>query len=178
MRHEPKTSLATPAGARSRRRFLLAAGSAAAGMAIAPAAVAQIPPRASQRSTPLALMPQATRDAIRKVAGAAQLNRGKVNLELPQLVDNGNGVSLAVSVDSPMTDTDYVKAIHVFTEKNPQPNVISARLGPRAGRAGIATRIRLADTQTVVALCELSDGSFWYATADSVVTISSCLEEI
>ena len=147
-----------------------------AGMALQPA-LAQ-PPKAASGTTPLALMPAATSEAIRKVAGNAILNRGRVTLELPELVDNGNGVSLVVRVDSPMTETDYVRAIHVFTEKNPQPNVVSIHLGPQAGVARVATRIRLADTQTVVAIAELSDGSFWYATADSVVTISSCLEEI
>jgi sulfur-oxidizing protein SoxY len=172
-----KESLAKPV--RVRRRFLLAAGCAAAGMALAPAAVAQIPPaRAGQRLTPLALMPAATRDAIRKVAGAAPLNRGKVTLEIPPLVDNGNGVALTVTVDSPMTEADYVKAIHIFTEKNPLPDVASFRLGPRAGRASVATRVRLADTQTVIAICELSDGTFWSGSADTVVTIAACLEEL
>ena len=70
-----------------------------------------------------------------------------------------------------------MKAIHVFTEKNPQPEVVSFRLGPRAGRASVATRIRLADTQTVVAIGEMSDGSFWSASASVVVTLAACLEE-
>jgi sulfur-oxidizing protein SoxY len=165
---------------RSRRGFLLAAGAAAAGAALRPAtslAADAIPTRAA-RSTPIALMPQATRDAMRKVVGASGLNRGRVTLELPEIVDNGNGVSLAVKVDSPMTESDHVKSIHVFTEKNPLPEVISFHLGPRAGRASVGTRIRLANTQTVVAIAELSDGSFWYATADAVVAMSSCLEEL
>jgi len=70
-----------------------------------------------------------------------------------------------------------LSAIHVFTEKNPQPDVVSVRLGPRAGRARVSTRIRLADTQTVVAIAELSDGSFWSAEAAVVVTLAACLEE-
>ena len=85
---------------------------------------------------------------------------------------------LTVSVDSPMTEADHVKAIHIFSEKNPLPNVVSFHLGPRAGRASVATRIRLADTQTVVAICELSDGSFWSGSADVVVTLAACLEEL
>ena len=86
--------------------------------------------------------------AIRQVVGDAPVKPGKVKLDLPPLVENGNTVAMSVSVDSPMTAKDYVKAIHVFTEKNPQPNVISVKLGPRAGKAEISTRIRLADTQT------------------------------
>ena len=116
-------------------------------------------------------------EAIRKVVGSASVKKGRVKLELPPLVENGNTVPLAVSVESPMSEADHVRAIHVFNEKNPQPDVVSFRFGPRAGRASVATRIRLADTQTVVAICELSDGSFWSASAAVVVTLAACLEE-
>jgi sulfur-oxidizing protein SoxY len=77
-----------------------------------------------------------------------------------------------------MTEADYVKAIHVFNEKNPQPNVLSIRLGPRAGKAAISSRIRLADSQTVTAIAEMSDGSFWSDEADVVVTLAACVEGI
>ena len=116
-------------------------------------------------------------DAIGKVVGAARVTPGKVKLELPPLSENGNTVPLAVRVESPMTAADHVRAIHVFTEKNPQPEVVSFYLGPRAGRVNISTRIRLADTQTVVAICEMSDGSFWTDRADVVVTLAACLED-
>ncbi len=152
----------------SRRQFLLAAGGAAAGFGLA--SVLQVKPA---RATPAAM-----EEAIRKVVGPARVNTGKVNLELPPLVENGNVVPLAVSVESPMTAADHVRAIHVFTEKNPQPDVVSFRLGPRAGRASVATRIRLADTQTVVAICELSDGSFWSGSGAVVVTLAACLEDV
>jgi sulfur-oxidizing protein SoxY len=150
----------------SRRQFLLAAG-AAAGFGLT--SVLQVKPA---RATPAAM-----EEAIRKVVGSARANTGKVKLDLPPLVENGNAVPLAVSVESPMTETDHVRAIHVFTEKNPQPDVVSFRLGPRAGRASVATRVRLADTQTVVAICELSDGSFWSGSAAVVVTLAACLED-
>ena len=151
----------------SRREFLLAAGGAAAGIGLA--SVIAVEPA---RATPVAMQ-----EAIRKVVGAARVNPGRVKLELPPLVENGNTVPLAVSVESPMTEADHVRAIHVFTEKNPQPDVVSFRLGPRAGRASVATRIRLADTQTVVAIGELSDGSFWSVRTSVVVTLAACLEE-
>ena len=102
---------------------------------------------------------------------------GRIKLDLPPLVENGNTVAMAVTVDSPMTANDYVKAIHVVTEKNPQPNVISAKLGPRAGKAEIQTRVRLADTETVVAICEMSDGSFWSDKVDVIITLGACLED-
>ena len=116
--------------------------------------------------------------AIRNVVGEAAVQAGKVKLEIPPLVENGNTVPMTVSVASPMTPDDYVRSIHVFNEKNPQPNIGNFYLGPRAGRAQIATRIRLADSQKITAIAQLSDGSFWSATADVVVTLAACTDEV
>ena len=121
--------------------------------------------------------PAAMQAAIRKVVGTARITPGRVTLDLPPLVENGNTVPMSVSVESAMTAADHVRAIHVFNEKNPQPDVVTFHLGPRAGRASVATRIRLADTQTVIAIAELSNGSFWSASATVVVTLAACLEE-
>ena len=153
---------------RSRRQFLVAAGGLAAAAALPSTATAQ------STRTPLNNMP----DVIRRLVGAAQINHGKVKLGLPPLVENGHLVPLTVSVESPMTEAAHVKAIHVFTEKNPLPEVASFHLGARAGRARVATRIRLADTQTVVAIAELSDGSFWSDSTHVIVTLAACLEEL
>jgi len=127
---------------------------------------------------PAAATPETMQRAIRQIVGEAPVRKGKVAIDVPALVENGNTVALAIEVQSPMTAQDYVKAIHVFNEKNPQPNVISAHLGPHAGRAKVATRFRLADTQTIVAIAELSDGSFWSASADVIVTLAACLESL
>ena len=136
-------------------------------------------PSSDRRSGYDFMSPQtrAMQDAIRQVVGSARVNTGKVTLELPPLVENGNAVPLAISVESPMTAADHVRAVHVFTEKNPQPNVVGFHLGPRAGRARVATRVRLANSQTVIAICQLSDGTFWSDSADIVVTLAACLEE-
>jgi sulfur-oxidizing protein SoxY len=120
--------------------------------------------------------PQSMLAAIKGVIGDAALRKGKVKLEVPPLVENGNSVTTMVSVESPMTAEDHVKAIHVFNEKNPQPNVIGVRLGPRAGRAMFSTRIRLADSQKIIAIAEMSDGSFWSDETDVVVTMAACVE--
>src|SRR5438093_1415841 len=115
--------------------------------------------------------------AISKVVGDAPVREGKVKLDVPPLIDNGNTVPITVSVESPMTEASYVKAIHIFTEKNPQPYVITAHLGPRAGRAAISTRARIADTGRVIAIAQLSDGSYWSDTVSVIVTLSACLED-
>jgi len=112
------------------------------------------------------------------VTGAAVVHAGKVKLDVPPLVENGNTVPLTVSVASPMTRDDHVRSIHVFNEKNPQPNIGNFYLGPQAGRAQISTRIRLADSQKIVAIAHLSDGSFWSESADVVVTLAACTEEL
>ena len=126
---------------------------------------------------PAAATPEMMKDAVRAVIGEAPVKKGKVKLDLPPLVENGNSVPCSVAVESPMTAADYVKAIHIFNEKNPQPNVISVKLGPRAGRANFSTRIRLADSQTVTAIAELSDGSFWSDDIDVIVTLAACIED-
>jgi sulfur-oxidizing protein SoxY len=131
---------------------------------------------ATFRITDASATPEEMRAAIRQFVGTAQVRKGRVELDVPPLVENGNTVSLVVSVDSPMTPTDYVKSIRVFNEKNPQPNVINVHLGPRAGKARISTRFRLADTQTVTAIAEMSDGSFWSASAEMIVTGAACVE--
>jgi sulfur-oxidizing protein SoxY len=116
--------------------------------------------------------------AIRSVLGEAVIRKGKVELDLPPLVENGNTVPMSVTVDSPMTKENYVKAIHVFNEKNPQANVISVQLGARAGKAHVATRIRLAGTQKLMAVAEMSDGTCWSDTQEVIVTLAACLEDL
>jgi sulfur-oxidizing protein SoxY len=148
----------------TRRRFLIGAG----GMVLTAALPAE---RA-------AATPAEMREAIKSVVGDAQLRKGRIKIELPPLVENGNAVPLGIAVESPMTDADHVKAIHIFTEKNPQPYVASFQLGPRAGTVNISTRMRLADTQIVAAIAEMSDGTFWSDETEVVVTMAACLEEI
>ena len=116
--------------------------------------------------------------AIRNVVGEAPVHTGKVKLDIPPLVENGNTVPMTVSVASPMAPEDHVKSIHVFNEKNPQPNIGNFYLSPQAGRAQISTRIRLADSQKVVAIARLSDGTLWSASVDVVVTLAACTEEV
>ena len=151
----------------TRRQFLGLAGGAAMSGAI---------PIVTLR--PAAATPETLASAIRNVVGAAVVRTGKVKMDVPPLVENGNTVPLTVSVSNPMTSSDYVKSIHVFNEKNPQPNVGNFYLGPRAGRAQVSTRIRLADSQKIVAIARLSDDSFWSVTADVVVTLAACTEEV
>jgi sulfur-oxidizing protein SoxY len=116
-------------------------------------------------------------EAIRDLIGEAAVTPGKVKLELPSIVENGNTVPLTVSVESPMTEADHVESIHIFNQKNPQPYVAAFHLGPRAGKASVATRIRLADSQRVVAIARLADGTFWSDSADVIVTLAACTEQ-
>ena len=147
-----------------RRRFLVGTAATAGASVVLPFG-------------PASATPEAMAEAIKKVVGDAAVTEGRVTLDLPPLIENGNTVPLVVSVQSPMTVADHVKAIHVFNEKNPQPNVFSARLSARNGRATIGTRIKLGDSQKIVAIAETSDGRFWSASADVIVTLAACLEE-
>ena len=155
----------------SRRSFLTVAGSVTAAVCVTSMVPAA---RAQMVRTPLNNMPE----VIRRLVGTATLNKGKVKLDIPPLVENGHLVPLTVRVDSPMTEANHVKSIHVFTERNPLPEMATFRLGPRAGRAQVTTRVRLADTQNVVAIAQLSDGSYWSDNAFLIVTLAACLEEL
>ena len=117
-------------------------------------------------------------EAVRAWTGGAPVQTGRVKLDIAPLVDNGNTVPLAVQVDSPMTAADHVVAIAVFNQRNPQPDVVRFTLGPRTGRASVATRMRLATTQKLSAVARMSDGSYWQHTLEVIVTLAACLEEI
>jgi sulfur-oxidizing protein SoxY len=142
----------------TRRDFLVVACSLAAGRAHASA--------------------DAMQEAVRQVTGARPVMRGKVKLDVPPLIENGNSVVLSVSVDSPMTAAEHVKAIHLFAPGNPLPGMVSVYLGPRSGRARFTTRVRVADSQTLLAIAQLSDGSFWSDSMAVVVTLAACTEEV
>lgn len=117
-------------------------------------------------------------EAIKKIIGGAPIKDGKVTLTIPPLVENGNLVVLKVSVDSPMTANDYVKTIHVIAEANPSPNIFTVYLTPRSGTANVTTRVRLADSQRVWAIAQMSNGSFWRGAAETLVTLSACTEMV
>jgi sulfur-oxidizing protein SoxY len=114
--------------------------------------------------------------AVEKILGNQKATVGRVSLDIPPLVENGNLVTMKVSVQSPMTEVDYVRAIHIVAEGNPLPDVVSFFLSPRAGRAAITTRIRLGDSQRVRAIAQMSDGSFWQGDAATLVTLAACTE--
>ncbi len=152
----------------TRRRFVVtvAAGSAAA------AALAMLPidPVAAQEG------PKTLDEAIKAAIGDRQPadGAGVISLDVPQIAENGNTVPLSVAVDSPMTAEDYVRTVHLFADGNPRPGVIAFNFTPRSGRAEAATRMRLARTQNVVALAELSDGRVLMTQAEVKVTIGGC----
>jgi sulfur-oxidizing protein SoxY len=122
--------------------------------------------------------PEAVQQAVRERIGTREPQSGGITLTLPKLAETGNAVPLTVVVDSPMTPEDHVLRMHVFVPGNPEPVAATYHLGVRAGKAEISTRIRLARSQMVLALAEMSDGSVRSATASIVVTLGACVEEL
>jgi sulfur-oxidizing protein SoxY len=143
-----------------RRNVLAAIGLGAAGISLAAPARAEL-------AAP-------TREALRKLIGAAAPHEGRIALRAPAIAENGNAVPVAVTVESPMTASDHVRAIHILADKNPSPEVASFRLSPAMGRAGADTRIRLGETQDVIAVAEMSNGEVFWARAEVKVTIGGC----
>jgi sulfur-oxidizing protein SoxY len=114
---------------------------------------------------------------VRAYTNGAATREGRVKLDIATLVDNGNSVPITVTVDSPMTAADHVVSIAVFNEKNPEHDVAQFTLSAASGRARVATRIRLAMTQKIVAAAKMRDGSCWTHTVDVLVTLAACIEE-
>ena len=127
---------------------------------------------------PAGATPEALEEAILDFTKGVAPRPGGVTLDIPPLVENGNTVPMTVTVAHPMAPEDHVRSIHVFNEKNPQPNIANFHLGPHNGRAQVSTRIRLADSQKIVAIARLSDGSFWSVSVDVVVTLAACTEDV
>lgn len=143
----------------NRRNFLLWCGglwTAAAGLARA-------------QADPLAPL-------VRDITGGAPLTAGRVSIDTPRLADNGHSVPLKVSVDNPMTAASHVRSITLLSPRNPRPLIAKFMLGPHAGRAEVSTRVRLNGSQVVLAIAQLSDGTFWSGTAEVEVTESACLD--
>jgi sulfur-oxidizing protein SoxY len=129
----------------------------------------------SRRAWP---MSEAVQQAVRQRIGARQPQPGGMTLTLPKIAETGNSVPLSVAVESPMTPQEHVLRIHVFVPDNPEPVAATYHLGARAGKAEISTRIRLARSQTVLALAEMNDDSVRSAEATIVVTLGACVEDI
>jgi sulfur-oxidizing protein SoxY len=145
----------------SRRRILVvAAAGAAAGLWTGPAAAD----------------PEMMEAAVRAFTEGRPVRPGRVTLDAPPLVENGNSVALSVAVESPMTAEDHVRTVALFNQKNPQPDIARFHFSAQSGRCAAATRIRLADSQTLLAIAEMSDGTLWSGSADVIVTLAACLE--
>lgn len=146
-----------------RRAFVLGATAVAA---VAPLLASQALAQSEQ---------QAWEEALQQVLGDAQpATDQRMLFELPEIAENGNMVPFTVSVESAMTEKEHVKAVHVISTGNPQPSVATFRFTPLSGRASATSRMRLARTQDVIALAELSDGKFLMARRPVKVTIGGC----
>ena len=144
-----------------KRRNVLAAGAGLAMLALV---------------RPVAATPADMAAAVAAFTGGAAPREGKVSFDIAQLIDNGNAVPVTVAVESAMTAADHVAAIAIFNEKNPQTDVAVFTLGPRAGKAEVSTRIRLATSQRLIAVARMSDGGCWSKSVDVIVTLAACIE--
>ena len=147
----------------SRRQILIAAGQGGASVAIMTLVPSQVWAEA-----------KSVDEAIMALVGDASPMEGRIELDLPQIAENGNTVPISISVESPMTPDDYVKSVHVFAAGNPRPDVASFHFSPACGQATCSTRMRLAKTQDVIAIAEMSNGDVHMAKTEVKVTIGGC----
>jgi len=131
-----------------------------------------LPRRARAQERSLESLVPAAKDVLQGNRARA----GRVKIDTPLLAENGHSVPVKLTVESPMTAADHVRTLDLISQKNPRPLIAHFDLGPRAGRAEIVTRIRLAGSQHVAAVARMSDGSYWYGTVEVQVTESACLD--
>lgn len=162
------------AGGRRSRRWVVAGGATAALWALTGGARAQGGPGAVRAAE--GAQGESFEAAQRAILEGRTPRTEGVTIEMPALSENGNAVDITVRVDSPMTAADHVRVIHVLSQKNPAPRVASFHLTPRAGRAQVSTRIRLATTQQVVVLAETSTGALLRAEREVIVVLGACVD--
>lgn len=155
MKDEP--SLVAPS-----RRQVIAAGAGLAALVL---------------SAPARATPQEMENAILAFTGGVKPKPGRVTVDIPVLLESGASVPTSVSVESAMRGDDFVEALAVFNERNPQPNVAVFRFSPRSGKAMAQTRIRLGDSQKVAAVARMRDGSFHMGAIEVIVTLPACAED-
>ena len=146
--------------AHTRRKFMAGTAIAAAAIVVSPSALLAAPEHVAAE--------------IKKLYGDKPLALGKIKLDLPTIAENGLVVPLNFEVESPMTEKDYVKAVYFFAEGNPNPQVADFRFTPLSPKAAAQIRIRLAQTQNIIAVAEMSDGSLYTAKKEVKVTIGGC----
>jgi sulfur-oxidizing protein SoxY len=113
-------------------------------------------------------------DTLKKIIGDAKPVEGLITFDLPEIAENGNTVPYSFAVESPMTDSDYVKTVHVIATGNPNPEIASFAFTPLAGKAAAASRMRLAKTQDAMIVAEMSSGKFFMNKRNVKVTIGGC----
>jgi len=144
----------------NRRSFLALAGIGALGISAIPF---------TAQATP-----QETQSKIDSIAGGRPINDGRVDITLPEIAENGGTVPVSVAVNSPMSESDFVKTIHIFADDNPLPDVASYYFGPHNGKAALSMRIRLGKTQKVIALAETNNGELYIGRKEIKVTLGGC----
>jgi len=144
----------------TRRAFLATAGGGLTALVVAPSSVLADAKMVA--------------DEIARLYGGKSFKEGRIKLDLPSIAENGLVVPLSFEVESPMTKADYVKTVHFFAEGNPNPQVASFTFTPFAPKAAASIRIRLAKTQNIVAIAEMSNGDVYKATKEVKVTIGGC----
>src|SRR5215510_4984140 len=118
--------------------------------------------------------PRDIQAVVKTLVGDTTPMEGRISLDLPEIAENGNTVPYTVRVESPMTSSDYVKAVHLLAPANPHAQISSFFFTPYSGKAAVSSRMRLAQTQEVLVFAEMSDGKLYTARRPVKVTVGGC----
>ncbi len=98
----------------------------------------------------------------------------RVTLDMPAIADDGAVVPVEISVDSPMTEADHVRALWLFVDKNPDPLIFSAKVHSSLGGSRWKLKIRMRESSRVRAIAEMNDGKLYLGEAEVEVHLSGC----
>jgi sulfur-oxidizing protein SoxY len=113
-------------------------------------------------------------EALARLLDGREVASGGITIDAPEVAEDGNMVAVSIRVESPMTEADYVRRIVLLSTRNPVAEVATFHLTPRSGEAFVSNRIRLSESQDIVAIAELADGTVRQARREVRVTVGGC----
>jgi len=122
--------------------------------------------------------PEAPNEQVAKILkglfGDRPLRTGHISLDMPVIAEDGRIVPVIIESDLPMTVDQYVKAVHLIVDHNPDPHLAAYHLTPAIGAVALQTRIKMKRTTWVRAILETSGGEVWAAYAHVNVSLNGC----
>jgi sulfur-oxidizing protein SoxY len=111
---------------------------------------------------------------LKDLFGDRPIRRGQLSLDMPAVAEDGRIVPVIIESPLPMKPDNYIKAVHLIVDHNPDPHLAAYHLTPAIGSLAIQTRIKMKRTTWVRAILETSTGDVWANYAHVIVSLNGC----